>query len=708
MTQLGFSALSLLAAVSCTKGYLDKLDGREIPDYSKEIPSVVIECQSLYAGDQSIVWSGNDYIGVYCAQIGSSNQQVGASVGSIGTDNGEFFLRKQFGEGTHHYYVYYPWKDSSSPVVSGAVNPIQSQSGASQAHLASGGLLFGTAQSSGTERVQVTLGDVTGYVKFHITSSGYGDWKINSVNITNTSGVDVSGSYNFDVNGGNLAVTAGNPQLLLNVTGAPTVGSGFDAVAAALPAATNGIAFDVVVKASCDAEKNDRIFNGQHTFASDIVKAQTSVVNLNLDAMTSVVDKKYIDLSVGKGTSNCYLVTAAGENYKFPATVMGNGYTTASRSTLPTYDRFYGITPSPLNPKSAKILWQTAPGLIDDVKVIDGYVCFTTKGDPEDALSEGNVLVAAYDSEDCTGDIVWSWHLWITGADLEFNAMPYILAGNQLTQWRNGWTIMDRNLGALSNQPYTVSGDNQAVGLIYQWGRKDPFIFWDDSSVSSTTLRKTYDADGNEIPNTMLSSKSSGFQSGLGWRIVDGSTVGQGSTVANSLKYPMQLVTATSSNLYNWLSTPDNLQPVDLWGEAAGAEGHKTIYDPCPAGWRVSNGFIYYAHTSNGGTQTTVANWNSTNTDFNIQNGLYFYSGGFKTGSTNYFPVAGFIDDAGNVAERSAIVTWTSERWGNTSYLGITGRAWPTSVNPAKTATVQPTYSATRASTAPLRCVKEQ
>ena len=45
--------------------------------------------------------------------------------------------------------------------------------------------------------------------------------------------------------------------------------------------------------------------------------------------------------------------------------------------------------------------------------------------------------------------------------------------------YNNAGTMMDRNLGVTSATP----GDVGALGLLYQWGRKDPFL--GSSSISS-------------------------------------------------------------------------------------------------------------------------------------------------------------------------------------------------------------------------------
>ncbi len=70
-------------------------------------------------------------------------------------------------------------------------------------------------------------------------------------------------------------------------------------------------------------------------------------------------------------------------------------------------------------------------------------------------------MVAARDGD----RIVWSWHVWVTGYDPEADIFEWTDA-NGIT-----YKYMDRNLGALSAEKYS----KDALGLMYQWGRKDPF-----------------------------------------------------------------------------------------------------------------------------------------------------------------------------------------------------------------------------------------
>ena len=113
---------------------------------------------------------------------------------------------------------------------------------------------------------------------------------------------------------------------------------------------------------------------------------------------------------------------------------------------------------------------------------------------------------------------------------------------------------MDRNLGATSATPGSVG----ALGLFYQWGRKDPFL--GSRSISSSTKA----ASTLSWPSNVSSNSSDG-------------------TIAYATAHPTTFITCNSSNddwYYTGSSSTDNTR----W------QSSKTIYDPCPPGWRVPDG----------------------------------------------------------------------------------------------------------------------
>lgn len=207
---------------------------------------------------------------------------------------------------------------------------------------------------------------------------------------------------------------------------------------------------------------------------------QGAVAEIAVSAGLAMPDT-YENLSAG-GTANCYVVGAAG-GYSLDATVMGNGAAGAT---------FGGVTfadfKATLAPVSARVVWMTEKSLVRSLSIENGRLKFVV---PE-PFRAGNALIAACDAE---GGILWSWHIWLTDADL----------GASLQTYGDGFVLMDRNLGALAGRP-TGEADVETFGLYYQWGRKDPFVgpdkvYTSSPSVSATNTcrRKLFDGSGNEI-----------------------------------------------------------------------------------------------------------------------------------------------------------------------------------------------------------------
>jgi len=239
------------------------------------------------------------------------------------------------------------------------------------------------------------------------------------------------------------------------------------------------------------------------------------------DGTTYVETSNIIELSEG-GTANCYIVPVNEHyRYRFIANVKGNS-TEALDGTV----------------GSAEVLWESngrsdvATGdVIDNVTYKSGKITFVTKG-------EGNAVIAV---KSLDGYVLWSWHIWVTSYDPATDNETY-----------SGQTrvMMNRNLGALSATP----GDSLALGLLYQWGRKDPFpgAAMIDSSLSMATTGK-FDA-----------LKCTSYTG----------------TVDYAMRYPMRFITSEQeSSDWIWGSKIDN-----LWSST------KSKYDPCPAGWRVPDG----------------------------------------------------------------------------------------------------------------------
>ena len=160
--------------------------------------------------------------------------------------------------------------------------------------------------------------------------------------------------------------------------------------------------------------------------------------------------------------------------------------------------------------------------------------------------------------------------------------------------------MMDRNLGATS----AIKGDVGALGLLYQWGRKDPFL--GSSSISSSTLAKSTIA----WPSAVSSNSSNG-------------------TIEYATAHPTTFITHNSSN-NDWYYTGSLSTDNTRWTTS---ETAKSIYDPCPAGWRVPDGGSNGIWSKAGFADTE---YDSTN------KGISF---SISSSSTTWYPASGYRND---------------------------------------------------------------
>ncbi len=171
--------------------------------------------------------------------------------------------------------------------------------------------------------------------------------------------------------------------------------------------------------------------------------------------------------------------------------------------------------------------------------------------------SYGNAVIAARGVDD--NEIKWSWHIWNVDYDPDNGGTTYL---NQ------GYTFMDRNLGAISITP----ADVKSKGLFYQFGRKDPFP--GAASTTGNNFTTIYDENRNILniaPQT--------------------APTGTDNTNA-AVKNPMVFYTGGNSN--DWVSSSTTWSNSTIWGHDPDSHLPKTAYDPCPYGWRVpASGYGY-------------------------------------------------------------------------------------------------------------------
>ncbi len=170
--------------------------------------------------------------------------------------------------------------------------------------------------------------------------------------------------------------------------------------------------------------------------------------------------------------------------------------------------------------------------------------------------SEGNAVIAIRNSNK---DILWSWHVWTVGSTPKVSETGF----------------MDRFLGATGD--LSSAATMKCPGLRYQWGRKDPFP-------PAGNLTSIYNASGGQAK---IAKQTAMF------------------SIQSAVRAPLCFIVNN-----DWVS-PTN---TGLWQEST-----KTVYDPCPSGWRVPENIQKW--------NLAIANWtrvmNTNEVSSSINGGCY-------------------------------------------------------------------------------------
>lgn len=656
---------------------------------------IFFSCQSQL-GDNKMVWAADSQIGFFCEQTETANLAVGVAAPFVGQTEGVFYTQLAWGSGEHTFYVYSPYGKTNTAATSivGTLNSTQLQSNMSNAHLASTALTYAKITTSGVETaVPVTFKHALGYLDVAcITAAKYTGWKVKSIELSAAEGTPLVGDYNFNLTTGSFSIPEGSSDILLKIDNAPELVANkeFHGYVSVNPLALSSTKCPVkIVLEKTGVE--DIALTGEIDW-KNIIAGEFTTLALDLDQLIrgTVVDTS-IDLSENE-TANCYIAGKAGQEYRFKATVMGNGVITQPVAGYnPESGTAPGITPQALTPASANILWQTNPGLIYGVQLKDGYIYFTLNGSANTSLESGNAVIAAYAEDGTT--VLWSWHIWVTDVDLDSKVETYTIHAdyNAYDQLMNPM-MMDRNLGALSDGYWAVNNNNKAQGMRYQWGRKDPFPERNNANAGSITVMTTYDKDGNAL--NAIKSLTALADNTWGWITTPIET-------NNIARYPMCYI---ASGAKNWLVDGGN----DLWGNAnivtaaspvVNESGSKTIYDPCPPGYRVPHAYVWtgFVDQAAGGKYSTnqvTVNVNGTMAEF-ISNA----GGTFNVGATPSYATSGYVNNTLFVIKNPAN---RGHSWSNSPVTAANGCCLM-----YDTANFFPLRSQARTYGYPVRCMRD-
>ena len=323
-------------------------------------------------------------------------------------------------------------------------------------------------------------------------------------------------------------------------------------------------------------------------------------------------------------TANCYVVSAPGW-YRFPCVygnAFKNGVDNPSAYTGPSSGDGL-ITGGFLNHADAHItkpwikdngvtingaslLWQDTKDVITNIAYSDNYIYFYVN---PAKISQSNAMIAAKSGS----TTVWSWHIWIMDnprVNLDVKAVyssPYnpgvINPAYMLTKSigfcdgvagkarpRNIWIRFTQQESG--NQHIIVlsqSGEASFNCTYYQWGRKDPMrpgvLHVGEDKPNDKDM---YDINGNTIP-------------------VPDPIQGPVS-VGTSIQHPdvFYMSDGEEDHDYNWTYRYDNLWNANVVAKATQVivaldlEVKKTIYDPCPPGFKMPHARVYTGFTKTG------------------------------------------------------------------------------------------------------------
>ena len=358
--------------------------------------------------------------------------------------------------------------------------------------------------------------------------------------------------------------------------------------------------------------------------------------------------------SVARSTANCYVISAPG-HYEIPL-VYGNAikdgapnpssYQTSNIGTDilrhfkdhadqditdPWIEKTNGGANNGVD--DAKVVWADEAGLVKfgATKIVRdaGNNAFVQFEVPANKIKNGNAVIAVMKN----GTVVWSWHLWFIQDDAlntvtctNFQGYKYKFTqeplGMKYTVWNGTSYSAPRSIRVKVEQTIANGGEKkfgyititqnsntvrQGYSTFYQFGRKDALP------------GKDAIAEGNySFDNTTWSH-----------------------SIGDAIQHPENMFSRGGGVSFDWCQGSYN----NLWSMDNTVESYndnavvKTIYDPCPAGFKMpaSNAFTGF---------TTTGEHTYTRSEFNI-NGAWDYGYNFNNkishpDATVWFPASGY------------------------------------------------------------------
>ena len=365
--------------------------------------------------------------------------------------------------------------------------------------------------------------------------------------------------------------------------------------------------------------------------------------------------------TIARSTANSYVISAPG-HYRIPL-VYGNAiengnnnpssYQTSNTGTYilsnfqdhaghaiddPWIEKTHGGANASVD--GAEVVWADAADLVHSPSIThvggEGFLDFEVTASD---IQSGNAVVAVTKSDGAgSKTVLWSWHLWFAPKDAldkikvtNHQNVNYYFTKEALgwkpTQWsgstyssaRTVKVKVEQTVANNGTKAYTVINITQKPGSVkrgattfYQFGRKDAFPGVAKADLASNS-HFTENAGGNMSIENGIQHPDNFYTWGGSWQ--------------NNYSYYNNLWSADNT------TTGNNDNPVV-----------KTVYDPCPVGFKMPAPNAFTGFTTTGNKSTTQSEFNVDGTDnsqtYKNNFGYNFWTSSSKT-ATIYFPALG-------------------------------------------------------------------
>ena len=418
--------------------------------------------------------------------------------------------------------------------------------------------------------------------------------------------------------------------------------------------------------------------------------------------------------TIARSTANSYVISAPG-HYRIPL-VYGNAiengnnnpssYQTSNTGTYilsnfqdhaghaiddPWIEKTHGGANASVD--GAEVVWADAADLVHSPSIThDGGNAFLDFEVTAADIQSGNAVVAVTKGSGASKTVLWSWHLWFAPKDAldkikvtnhqnkdyyftkeTLGWKPTLWSGSTYSSARTVKVKVEQTVANNGAKAYTVINITQNPGgvrkgatTLYQFGRKDAF-----PGVAKADLASNSHFTEN---------------------------AGDNMSIENGIQHPDLYYTWGS----NW---ENNYSYNNLWSADNTARGFndnsvvKTVYDPCPVGFKMpaSNAFTGFTTTGQNSSTQSELNIEDSQT-FQNNLGHNFWTNSSKT-ATIYFPASGCRDNSD----------------GSLSTIGIFGSYWSAYYNVSNygcflifySGLVNPLYAGIRANGFAVRPVAE-